>query len=90
MQGKLPMTPRYISAGMTRRVCVTVLAGVSALPLAGPVQAQAAVDKSTGLEEIVVTAQRRSEALQSVPIQVAAFSAARIEDALYGDRKSVV
>ena len=34
-----------------------------------------------GLEEIVVTAQRRSESLQSVPIQVAAFSAAKIEDA---------
>jgi len=32
-----------------------------------------------GLEEIVVTAQRRSESLQSVPIAVSAFSAAELE-----------
>lgn len=33
------------------------------------------------IEDIVVTAQRRSEKLQQVPIQVAAFSADKIEDA---------
>lgn len=34
-----------------------------------------------GIEDIVVTAQRREESLQQVPIQVAAFSSDRIEDA---------
>lgn len=43
--------------------------------------AQEASSQVEALEVIVVTAQRRSELLQSVPIQVAAFSAAKIEDA---------
>lgn len=37
--------------------------------------------QSSGLEEIVVTAQRRSEKLQDVPIQITAFTSQAIEDA---------
>lgn len=36
---------------------------------------------NTGVEEIVVTAQRRSEKLQSVPIAITAITAERLEDA---------
>ncbi|MDK3159678.1 TonB-dependent receptor [Kamptonema cortianum] len=43
--------------------------------------AQDATEGQNGLEDIVVTAQRRAEKLQQVPIQVAAFSAEKIEDA---------
>ena len=39
----------------------------------------AAAQAQTGLEEIVVTAQRRSENLQSVPIAITAFSSAELE-----------
>jgi len=72
---------RHIENGLTRRICLSLLTGVSALTIAGAAQAQEVADQSGSLEEIVVTAQRRSESLQSVPIQVAAFSAAKIEDA---------
>lgn len=75
------MMLRHIENGLTRRICLSLLTGVSALTIAGAAQAQEVADQSGSLEEIVVTAQRRSESLQSVPIQVAAFSAAKIEDA---------
>ena len=55
--------------------------GVCALAAVSASWAQDASMQSEELEVIVVTAQRRSESLQSVPIQVAAFSAADIEDA---------
>lgn len=43
--------------------------------------AQEASDDQGGIKDIVVTAQRRTEKLQQVPIQVAAFSSDKIEDA---------
>lgn len=63
-----------------RRACLAFLAGASSLALTEVAQAEAP-SQPQGLEEIVVTAQRRTELLQTVPIQVAAFSAAKIEDA---------
>lgn len=42
-------------------------------------QAQAQQAQTGALEEIVVTAQRRSESLQSVPIAVSAFTSAELE-----------
>ncbi|MDO9487243.1 MAG: Plug domain-containing protein, partial [Sphingomonadaceae bacterium] len=42
-------------------------------------EAQSGVGE-TGLEEIVVTAQRRSQNLQEIPIAVSAFSAAELEN----------
>ena len=61
-----------------------ILAGAAALALTGfsatlpthAVHAQAAASADTGLEEIVVTARRREEKLQSVPISIKAFTAA--------------
>jgi iron complex outermembrane receptor protein len=54
-----------------------------ALPSIYPASAQQAdqpaVSSTSGLEEIVVTARRREEKLQSVPVSVTAFSGAQIE-----------
>jgi iron complex outermembrane receptor protein len=56
--------------------CCTALTGTTPL-LAQAAQAERAV--ADGIEEIVVTAQRREESLQDVPIAVTAFSAAELE-----------
>lgn len=76
---------------MTNRIAlkVAIFAGTM---LASPAFAQVASSEpaaeeagasqaNTTVDEIVVTAQRRSERLQDVPIQVTAFNAQRIEDA---------
>jgi len=72
-------------AGIFTSHRAVMLAGVATLALAGgtaaPVglaQAQTAAATDTGLEEIVVTARRREEKLQSVPIAITAFTAADI------------
>lgn len=54
---------------------VTVLAQTSMQQAAGPTTDEnSAADGQTGIVDIVVTAQKRSERLQSVPIAVSAFS----------------
>ena len=45
--------------------------------------------KVTGLEEMVVTAQRREQSLQSVPIAVTAMTAAQLEDLGFNDIASL-
>lgn len=63
-----------MSKAKTGLLCtVAILAGM------GAAHAQQADD--AGFEDIVVTAQRRAESLQSVPLQASAFSAAEISDA---------
>ena len=53
--------------------------------IASPAMAQTDSSSSAGassvLEEIMVTARKRSESLQDVPISISAFSATDIEDA---------
>ncbi len=54
----------------------------TAIALATPYAAfaqDAPADDAAGIEEIVVTAQKRSEAIQDVPIAISAFTAATIE-----------
>jgi iron complex outermembrane recepter protein len=54
----------------------------TAIALATPFAAfaqDASADDAAGIEEIVVTAQKRSEAIQDVPIAISAFTAATIE-----------
>jgi iron complex outermembrane recepter protein len=55
-----------------------LLAGVSTVLIATPVFAQSAppaAEADTGLEEIIVTAQKREQNLQNVPVSVTALSA---------------
>ncbi|MEO0412431.1 MAG: TonB-dependent receptor [Pseudomonadota bacterium] len=57
------------------------MATASAIAIVGASAAPASAqsDNDLGLEEIVVTAQKRSESLQDVPISVSAFSSASLE-----------
>jgi outer membrane receptor protein involved in Fe transport len=64
IQGQ-PSTMRALAVGLP-----TLLAGMSAY----------AQNTSGGLEEIVVTAQKRTEDLQSVPLSIQAFSPERLRD----------
>ncbi|MDB5698975.1 MAG: TonB-dependent receptor, partial [Alphaproteobacteria bacterium] len=56
---------------------------------AAGVSAQAAPEDSNQLEAIVVTAQRRSEQLQSVPISITAVTAATLERAGVDDTQAL-
>jgi len=61
-------------AGTARAIAATVptlLAGMSA--------AYAQTTSSGGLEEIIVTAQKRQEDIQSVPVSIQAFSTQKLE-----------
>jgi len=51
-----------------------ILAAMLALPTAAYAQQAPAEDDSSGIADIIVTAQKRSENLQSVPVAVTAFS----------------
>jgi iron complex outermembrane receptor protein len=57
------------------------VAGAAMMVAAG----QAAAQETTALEEIVVTAQKRSENLQDVPVSVTAFTADQLKDQRVGD-----
>jgi iron complex outermembrane receptor protein len=72
------------------RLMYLLLAGISATAVDGalvaPAGAQSAAAAQPGagdqLEEVVVTAQRRKENLQDVPVSVEAFSAGQLKDAV--------
>jgi iron complex outermembrane receptor protein len=71
---------------MTRKTMLSVMAGVSLAALAGGASAQtvpdqAAVSDRSGLEEIVVTARRQAENLQTTPVSVSAVSEKMLERA---------
>ncbi|QMW22689.1 TonB-dependent receptor [Sandaracinobacteroides saxicola] len=55
------------------------MAGTALASLSSPVLAQTAAADSAGLDDIIVTAQKRSENLQDVPISVQAFGTKKIE-----------
>ncbi len=64
---------------------ILMLAGVSLAVLASPVWAQDSSDASNGLSEIVVTATKREQRLQDVPVAVTALGASAIENARIND-----
>ena len=63
-----------------RIMSVALCASASSLGLAAPAYAQAAAEaESTGLDEIIVTAQKRGENLQQTPLAISAISAAQLD-----------
>src|SRR5689334_7881380 len=67
---------------MTIRHSLLASAGAAALIAllqASPAAAQAADDRTGSLEEIVVTARKRAEDLQTTPVAVSAISAETLE-----------
>jgi iron complex outermembrane receptor protein len=64
---------------LTRAVHASLLGATCVMALPLPTQAQENAATRSGLEEIIVTAQRREEVLQDVPIAVAAVTADRLE-----------
>ncbi len=75
-----------INRGARSRICYLALA----LPAALSVQAQEpAREVTTGIEEVIVTAQRREESAQSVPIALSALDAAQIEKTYSRDIQDV-
>ena len=83
------MNQRRFRSSLLARVVVLALAGLAP---AAPVLAQEAggdEDKVTTLSEITVTAQKREEALQDVPVVVAVLTAETLADAGVRDIKDL-
>jgi iron complex outermembrane receptor protein len=80
----MPNTKRVRSSGAVRHAVLTALA-VAVAPPAHSADA----DPGGRIEEIVVTAQRREENLQDVPIAVSSFSAADLATARIGTIEDV-
>ena len=69
----------------THRVAMLAAVAISALATASPVFAQNATETEaedqSGITDIIVTAQRREESLQDVPLSITALSGARLREA---------
>jgi len=63
----------------SNRPVSTAVALALTLSVAMPVQAQQGATEASGLEEVVVTARKRTESLQQVPVAATAFTAADLE-----------
>jgi len=72
------------------RWSATLLASSMLTAVAGPVLAQTAADQGVQLEEMVVTAQKRSENLQDVPISIQAIGSERLEALQVSDTNDYV
>ena len=66
----------------SNQVRALLIAGASAFALAGAAGSAFAAEEGTTIEELVVTAQKKAESIQDVPIAVSAFS----QDALQKSR----
>ena len=68
---------------MTMRLRGWLLCGLASAALIGPARAEAILgdDASTNIEKITVTARKRTEALQDVPLSISAVSAQELERA---------
>ncbi|MEY4160831.1 MAG: hypothetical protein RLZZ136_1452, partial [Pseudomonadota bacterium] len=61
------------------RLVASMLAGVSLVSVVTPVLAEEAAKDASGLDVIVVTAQKREQNLQDVPLAVSAINAEKVE-----------
>jgi iron complex outermembrane recepter protein len=64
---------------INRAVSAAFLASVSVLAVSAPAFAQDAAAEDTGLDEIIVTANKRQENLQQAPLSISAISAEAME-----------
>ena len=71
----------------TRRTAFAALFATTALTAAPVMAQQAAADANTDSTEIVVTAQKRSESLQKVPISIQALGTAKLDQLNISDFK---
>jgi outer membrane receptor protein involved in Fe transport len=70
----------YVSAKKSRNIfCQKPLALAVALTAAGSAPAVLAQEEAMGLEEVVVTARKRTESLQDVPISIQALSSTKLD-----------
>ena len=84
-------TTRALALASAMSVAVPALAQeVPATPVSGGQSANTAQESSSGLEDIVVTAQRRSENLQDTPIAITAMTATALEAQGITDLNGVV
>lgn len=72
------------------KIALALAAGVSALAIISPVLAQESpAPDGAGLDEIVVTAQKREQNLQDVPVAISAISQAKIEQLDIRDARDI-
>lgn len=64
---------------MTTRRALTAALLTSTMLMAAPASAQVAADEATSGDEIIVTAQKRSESLQDVPISIQALGTKKLD-----------
>lgn len=74
------MTQSFYTRIAGRVNCCTALVSVAVALAAAPSYAQAAAEEVASDSEIIVTAQRRNESIQSVPIALTAVTAQTIKD----------
>ncbi|MDR3513604.1 MAG: TonB-dependent receptor [Caulobacteraceae bacterium] len=84
-----------MAAGLIKTVRSVLLAGASLASLTAPTwvhaqQASPAADKPQQVEEVVVTARKRTEKLQEVPASISAVSASRLAASGINDIQGVV
>jgi iron complex outermembrane receptor protein len=82
------------TAGARRAMMLALLASTASTALAqegaqGPADTTAAADQRGSLEDIVVTARRREESLQEVPVAVTAFTSTAIESKFATDLRGL-
>ena len=77
--------------GAEFRIATAILAGISAqFPVAVMAQDETGAESaSEGIGDIVVTAQRREESLQDVPLAVTALAALIRDDVVAGEDQSL-
>lgn len=64
----------------TRKISFTKLTLATAIAAAGSAAVPVAIAEDLGLEEITVTAQKREQSLQEIPIAVSAFNTQQLEE----------
>src|ERR1700736_5113341 len=79
MKIKGPRIQSKIDSTVAISAAIALALGGSARTFAEQSTGDAAAAEAGGLAEIVVTAQKRSESLQSVPLSVAALGSAELE-----------